>query len=254
MSSQRHLKQLARIALLVAAGDLVTKAAAKYFLADAPTTFAPWLQLAIVHNNGGAFGWSLGGYTWHLNLALTLCAIAFMVPVTRDLARIDPAAPRALGLIVGGAFGNLASMLTSPQGVVDFIAVPGASGGQLVLNVADVAAYVGLAMILRTGGLIVLQIRRGRPAVPGSRRIPVRAVFPEKALLTGQLAARPLPADAEVAVVDWSDVTHPAVVLADAPEPARPMSIDAPPSAPVISWEEVRARVPRARDEAGPMI
>ena len=46
-----------------------------------------------MHNDQGAFGWSAGVYTWQLNLALTMAAIVFMIPVTRDLARIDPSAP-----------------------------------------------------------------------------------------------------------------------------------------------------------------
>ncbi|MEO7966680.1 MAG: signal peptidase II, partial [Gemmatimonadaceae bacterium] len=133
-----------------------------------------------VHNNAGAFGWSAGIYTWQLNLALTLAAIVFMIPVTRDLARIDASAPRALGLIVGGALGNLASLVTSPKGVIDFIAINFENWG-IVLNVADVAAYVGLAMILRTGFLIAVAIVRDRRIGVVRERSTVRAVFAEHA-------------------------------------------------------------------------
>jgi lipoprotein signal peptidase len=154
-----HLVPLARVALLVAVGDYVTKAAAASFLADAPTTLASWLRLAVVHNDQAAFGVSLGAYTWQLNLALTLSAVAFMVPVSRDLSRIDRLAPIALGMIVGGAIGNLTSLVLSARGVVDFIAVRWGASGAIVLNVADVAAYVGLAMICRTGFLIVDRLR-----------------------------------------------------------------------------------------------
>ncbi|MEO6446754.1 MAG: hypothetical protein ABIZ91_19020, partial [Gemmatimonadaceae bacterium] len=75
------LTQLSRIALLVAAGDLATKWAAKALLSEDPTRFAHWLHLAVVHNRNGAFGWSVGAYTWQLNLALTIAGIVFMVPV-----------------------------------------------------------------------------------------------------------------------------------------------------------------------------
>ncbi len=179
MSDRRHLIQLARIALLVAVVDLATKAAAKTFLVQEPGSFTSTLQLAVVHNNAGAFGWSAGAYTWQLNLALTLSAIVFMVPVTRDLARIDNSAPRALGLIVGGALGNLASLVTSPSGVIDFIAVNFERWG-IVLNVADVAAYAGLAMILRTGFLIGVAILRDRRAPTLQASKSVRAVFSER--------------------------------------------------------------------------
>ncbi|MEO7962296.1 MAG: signal peptidase II, partial [Gemmatimonadaceae bacterium] len=180
MSERRHLIQLSRIALAVAAIDLGTKAAAKRLLIQDPGVFSSPLQLAVVHNNAGAFGWSAGIYTWQLNLALTLAAIVFMIPVTRDLARIDSSAPRALGLIVGGALGNLASLVTSPKGVIDFIAINFESWG-IVLNVADVAAYLGLAMILRTGCLIALAIVRDRRVAVVRERSTVRAVFAEHA-------------------------------------------------------------------------
>ena len=80
--------------------------------------------------------------------------------MTRDLSSVDRRAPLALGLILGGACGNLASLLVPPRGVVDFIALNWAAGHSLVLNVADVAAYTGLAMILRTGVIIAAALRR----------------------------------------------------------------------------------------------
>jgi lipoprotein signal peptidase len=155
-----NLALLARIALLVAAGDWLTKAAASRFVGSDPLIFSERLRFAVVHNDGSAFGLNTGTYTWQLNLALTLAAIALMLPVARDLARIDERAPRALGLIVGGAVGNLASLVLSPPGVVDFISIGFGAHSELVLNLADLAAYTGLAMLLRTGFLITAEIRR----------------------------------------------------------------------------------------------
>ena len=156
----RHLGVLARIALLVAVGDWVTKEVAARAVLHEPLVFTERLRFAVIHNEAGAFGLSAGDYTWQLNLALTLAAIAFMIPVTRELARVDEAAPRALGLIVGGALGNLASLVFSPNGVVDFISIGLGSGSEVVLNVADVAAYIGLAMVMRTAFRIVAELRR----------------------------------------------------------------------------------------------
>ena len=161
----RPLRVLARIAMLVAVGDWLTKAVAARMVGAEPVVLNDGLRFAVVHNAGTAFGLSAGTYTWQLNLALTLAAILLMVPVARDLARIDDAAPRALGLIVGGAVGNLASLLISPPGVVDFISVSMGAHSELVLNVADLAAYIGLAMLPRTGFLIVAEMRRSaRPS------------------------------------------------------------------------------------------
>ena len=166
-----HLVVLTRIALLVAIGDWLTKAFAARSVGTDAVVLSERLRFAVVHNDGTAFGLSAGAYTWQLNLALTLIAIVLMVPVARDLARIDDAAPRALGLIMGGAMGNLASLLLGPPGVVDFISVSMGAHSELVLNVADIAAYAGLAMMLRTGFLIVAEMRR---AAQPRRIIPVQ--------------------------------------------------------------------------------
>ena len=222
VKDNRHLTLLSRIALLVTVGDLATKAAAKEFVSSEATWFAPWLHFAVVHNDQGAFGWTAGTYTWQLNLALTMAAIVFMIPVTRDLARIDHIAPRALGLIVGGALGNLASLVTSPYGVVDFIQVDFETVG-IALNVADVAAYAGLALILRTGALVVMALVRESRAEATS---PVPDLFREKAVLKDALnarsrfeverpvATRPTP---DLAIADWNRVARPQLQLADAP-------------------------------------
>lgn len=159
-NSNNHLHVMARIALLVAIGDWLTKAVASRVVATDAVVLTERLRFAVVHNDGTAFGLSAGAYTWQLNLALTMAAIVLMVPVARDLARIDDAAPRALGLIMGGAMGNLASLLLGPPGVVDFISISMGAHSELVLNVADIAAYAGLAMMLRTGFLIVAEMRR----------------------------------------------------------------------------------------------
>ena len=220
MNGSPHLTQVSRIALLVAVGDLATKAAAERLLSDDPTRFSHWLHFVVVHNTEGAFGWSAGVYTWQLNLALTLAGIVFMIPVTRDLAKIDEAAPRALGLIVGGALGNLASLIFSAEGVVDFISLQSENFG-VVLNVADVAAYAGLAMILRTGVLVIAAIRRDGRDLDRLRITPVRSVFAERAALkralTVDLGRRARRLDREVSVVDWNDRSRTTPLAADAP-------------------------------------
>ncbi len=171
MTAPRHMTQLAQLALLVAAVDLTTKYAAVAVLSGAPVEVTDWLSLAVVHNDKGVFGLSLGAYTRQLNLALTLCAIAMIVPVGRDLERIDRWAPTTLGLILGGALGNLTSLILSARGVVDFIAIRTGEASAVVMNVADIAAYTGLALLLRTTFLLVGAIRREQRPVPAG---PVR--------------------------------------------------------------------------------
>lgn len=156
---------LARIAALVAIGDLMTKQVALLWVGTLEPRVSSAVRFGVVHNDKAAFGLSIGDYTFEFSLALTLAALALIIPVARDLSRIDDRAPTALGLVAGGALGNLVSLLASPAGVVDFIAVQRADGAGIVLNVADVAAYAGVAMLMRTTAMVIAAIRRNRESV-----------------------------------------------------------------------------------------
>ncbi len=228
---------MARIALLVAVGDWLTKAVAARTVAGDPVVLGESLRFAVVHNDGAVLGWSAGAWTWELNLVLTLAAILLMVPVTRDLARIDKAAPRALGLIVGGALGNLASLLLPPPGVVDFISIGVGARSEIVVNVADVAAYAGLAMIARTGFLIVAEIRRS-----------ARVSRTDQAVGLGQRSVAFT--DREVSLpVAYADRAQPAVddVLVPRPESVRRAELaDVQTSDPKVI--DIRPHLGRARE------
>jgi len=153
---------LARVAALVAIGDLVTKQLAVLWIGTLEPRVSSAIRFGVVHNDKGAFGLTVGDYTWELSLALTLAAIALIIPVAKDLSRLDDRAPMALGLIAGGAIGNLVSLLVNRAGVVDFIAIQRADGVGIVLNAADVAAYAGVAMLARTAAKVISAIRRNR--------------------------------------------------------------------------------------------
>jgi lipoprotein signal peptidase len=154
---------LVRIATLVALGDLMTKQVALLWVgALEPRVTGAAIRFGVVHNDKGAFGLTAGNYTWEVSLALTLAAIILIVPVARDLNRIDERASTALGLIAGGAIGNLVSLLLSPAGVVDFIAIQRGDGAGIVLNVADIGAYAGVVMLMRTTAMVIAEIRRRR--------------------------------------------------------------------------------------------
>lgn len=152
----------AACALAVAAIDVGSKAMATSFLGqrDIPV-FGEVVRLAVVLNDQSAFGVSLGPYTWHINFALTALALALSAALCPALTRIDVWAPIMLGLIAGAAAGNLFSMLFSPHGVVDFVAVSRGDGRELVFNLADVAAALGVLLIVRTGARVVGAIRKG---------------------------------------------------------------------------------------------
>ncbi|HEX2716350.1 MAG TPA: signal peptidase II, partial [Gemmatimonadaceae bacterium] len=137
------------VTILVAAGDALSKGMAESLWANERyPLLGQLLRIELVHNNAGAFSTSIGAWTWEVNVALTVMALLLAVAASPMLARFDAIAPHALGLVAGAATGNLASMATSPRGVPDFLAIAHGQGA-LVLNVADVAAYIGLALCAR---------------------------------------------------------------------------------------------------------
>jgi lipoprotein signal peptidase len=163
-TTRSPLVPLARVAALVALGDLLTKQVAVWWVGALHPRGSSMVRFGVVHNDKGAFGLTAGDYTFELSLALTLAALVLIVPIARDLAKVDGRAPAALGLIAGGAVGNLVSLVATPAGVVDFIAIQRADGAGIVLNVADLAAYAGVAMLIRTTAIVVAAIRRNREA------------------------------------------------------------------------------------------
>ncbi len=105
------------------------------------------LRFICRYNFGGAFSWASG------NLLLFVGAAAVLIPVlvlTAYHCR-DPRAPLwALGLVVGGAVGNLYDRLFHP-GVRDFIEVINPKTMYAlwpVFNIADIAIVVGVAVYL----------------------------------------------------------------------------------------------------------
>jgi signal peptidase II len=131
--------------------DRITKLWAERALAGRPsvTVIPGVLQLNYTTNSGGAFGLGQSA-PWVFAAATILVAAAIVASSFR--LRSGPAAV-ALGLILGGAFGNLTDRAARGDGllsgrVVDFIDFhvwP-------VFNVADSAIVIG-ALLLAVGGL-----------------------------------------------------------------------------------------------------
>ena len=105
-----------------------------------------------IRNSGGAF--SLGaGSTWIFTVVMSVVVVGILW----NLRRVrDGLWALALGLVLGGALGNLTDRLLQEPGVgrghvVDFIAVPHFA----IFNVADCGVVVGI-------GLLLVLILRGR--------------------------------------------------------------------------------------------
>jgi signal peptidase II len=145
-------KILAVLAGGVLALDVLTKVLSVAFLegADPIKLFGGVLYLTFVRNPGAAFGMA-EGMTWILAL-IAFGVAGFILWISRNL-RSQPWAV-GLGLVLGGAVGNLADRLFREPGpmrghVVDFLSLFDPFGRVWpVFNVADMAIVCGGATIV----------------------------------------------------------------------------------------------------------
>jgi signal peptidase II len=145
----RLAARLAVAAALVYLLDRITKLLAQQHLAGrAPIDLIPGVvRLTYTTNAGGAFG-LFGGQPWLFFGATVLVCAAIVIASTR-LSR--PAVAVGLGLILGGALGNLTDRILHGPGVsgrvvdfVDFRIWP-------VFNLADSAIVIGAIVVVLAG-------------------------------------------------------------------------------------------------------
>lgn len=118
------------------------------------------VTLVVSRNSGAAFSFAQGG-----TFVFTLIAVAVAVVIVRSMRRLTSSGwAVSLGLLLGGALGNLLDRLTRMPGfgrgaVVDFISVPHFAS----FNVADSGITVGaaLALLLSLRGIELDGPRRG---------------------------------------------------------------------------------------------
>lgn len=125
--------------------DQITKflAEATLLRSAAVSVFGDWAQLRLVYNQGAAFGLHVGPYSRWVFFAIAIIAIVVLYRMSRETAASDVFRQVALGLIAGGAAGNLIDRIRSPRGVVDFIDVGVGAMRWPTFNVADIAVTCG---------------------------------------------------------------------------------------------------------------
>lgn len=136
------LTALAVLTLDLAAKELVVSRLA---LREAQTVIPGLLRLTHLRNPGAAFGW-LGGQRWVFVAAAGLAAGLILLAARLPLARRGRA-PWALGLMLGGAAGNLVDRLRHGT-VVDFLAFSWRGWHLPVFNLADLAIVAGTALLI----------------------------------------------------------------------------------------------------------
>ena len=140
------------LALALAAGVLVadqaTKALVRHEVAHLPLRVVGGLRFDLTYNSGISFSRFAGAGTVLVALVAVVAA-----GVTAALFFAPPRYRPALGVILGGAVGNLVDRLRFGGAVVDFIGVYGWPS----FNLADAAIVVGTV-------ILVLQVVRGTRA------------------------------------------------------------------------------------------
>jgi signal peptidase II len=132
-------------AALTAAADQLTKWWALEALADGPVHVIWTLRLELNFNSGAAFSTARG-----LTPFITAAGVALVVvlfSMTRSITTVSVAV--ALGLLLGGASGNLIDRLVRDHGgaVIDFVDLQ----WWPVFNLADAAIVVGGILLVLLG-------------------------------------------------------------------------------------------------------
>ena len=146
---QARYRILFALAVLVAAADQTTKALVTAYIPQyRPVPVIPgFFDLVHIHNRGAAFGFlNRSDIEWQfwLFLGATALAVWAIFMLTRN-ARHDPLLFSGLGLILGGAVGNLADRLRY-RAVLDFLDFYISGWHWPAFNVADAGICVGAFM------------------------------------------------------------------------------------------------------------
>jgi signal peptidase II len=150
MSSARALRIFALVALTTVIADQLSKMWIRSWLplGGEHELIPGWLSLSHILNYGAAWG-MLSGQRWFL-IAVTLVVMVVVSQMAREFGPQSGSARLALGLILGGAIGNLIDRIYAGA-VTDFIDL-GTSIHFIrtfpVFNLADSALTVGVILLL----------------------------------------------------------------------------------------------------------
>ena len=145
MPSAADRRVFVSAAAVVVVLDALTKYLAELHLGSGAMVrvIGDWARLHLVYNRGAAFGLHLGDYSRWIFLAIAIIAVVVLYRMSREAAPGDRFRQLALGLVAGGAAGNLIDRIRSSRGVVDFLDVGIGALRWPTFNVADIAVSCG---------------------------------------------------------------------------------------------------------------
>jgi signal peptidase II len=150
----------ALVAAAVIAVDQLAKVWITRTLGTAPGASQPllgsWLNLTLVHNTGVAFG-LFQNIPYFFTITSVLISIGAIIFYRYQLPNNQPWVQTSLGLIVGGAVGNILDRLRLGY-VIDFVHVTWFPG---IFNIADSAITIGVIML--AGYLLFIGEHDARP-------------------------------------------------------------------------------------------
>ena len=143
--------------LLISALIIFLDWQSKQWVSEVLTLYRPqevfsWLNITLAHNYGAAFSFlsDAGGWQrWFFIVLSSLVSVVLLVWLIR-LPRADWLTGLALGLVIGGAVGNLVDRVQLGY-VVDFVDVHFGGWHYPAFNVADSAITVGVVLLLLDG-------------------------------------------------------------------------------------------------------
>lgn len=107
------------------------------------SVFGDWFQFRLVYNPGAAFGLDLGPYSRWIFMGVAIVAVVALFRMSVHAEIGDWFRQLALGLVSGGALGNLIDRVRHSQGVVDFLDLGFNQWRWPTFNVADMAVSCG---------------------------------------------------------------------------------------------------------------
>lgn len=150
------------LSVLVVVLDLWTKDIATQSLAlYRPVALTSWLNLTLAHNYGAAFSFlsDAGGWQRWLFTGLASVVTVVLIAWLVRLPTREKLVSAALGLIIGGAVGNLADRINHGY-VVDFIDVYYRDWHWPAFNLADSAITCGVVLLLIDGLFLATSAKR----------------------------------------------------------------------------------------------
>lgn len=146
---QRKMTLYAVVVLGWIAIDQATKliAQATLRLYDPVPVIGDFFRLTYIYNPGAAFGLHLGPWSRIAFSVLALGASVLLFLMYRSTPWSDRMRLVAIGMVTGGALGNLIDRLRSSRGVIDFFDFGLGDMRWPVFNVADIGVTVGALLL-----------------------------------------------------------------------------------------------------------